>query len=140
MKAQGLVFDRILASPARRVLETIDEVALGYGELRPKHDQRIYLAGVPTLLEIVRETSDDVERLLLIGHNPGMENLALLLTGRSPDRLREEIEVKYPTGTLAEIGLPAAHWRDVAEASGTVGRFIRPRDLDPELGPDQDSD
>jgi phosphohistidine phosphatase len=47
------------------------------------------------------------------------------------------VEVKYPTGTLAEIHLPAERWRDVREGSGRIERFIRPRDLDPELGPDE---
>ncbi len=86
-------------------------------------------------LELVRETADSVERLLLVGHNPGMEELTLFLGG-CEGPLRTEVEIKYPTGTLAEIQLPVTHWRAVAEGEGTILRFIRPRDLDPELGPD----
>jgi phosphohistidine phosphatase len=49
------------------------------------------------------------------------------------------LAVKYPTATLAEIRLPVTHGRDVTAGMGKVTRFVRPRDLDPELGPDQDT-
>ncbi len=53
--------------------------------------------------------------------------------------VRAEVAIKYPTATLAEITLPVEHWSEVEEGIGTIVRFIRPRDLDPELGPDEDS-
>ena len=134
MRRLGLGFDRVLASPARRVRETLAEVEAEFGTLERLEDERLYLASAETLLDIVRETDGAVERLLLVGHNPGLEMLALKLTQGSG--LRSEVELKYPTATLAEIELPAESWRDVAEGTGTLARFIRPRDLDPELGPD----
>ena len=136
MKAQGFEFDLILASPARRAVETLDEVAAGYGELAPEYDERLYLAPAAALLDIVRHAPVSAGRLLLVGHNPGMEELALRLARR--DRLRGEVEVKYPTGTVAEIELPVEHWAEVREGTGRIVRFIRPRDLDPELGPDSE--
>ncbi len=136
MKAQGLVFDLVLASLARRVIETLDEVESAYGPLEPDFDERLYLAAEPTLLEIVRDTPDEVGRLLLVGHNPGLEELALRLSRRDSDPLRAEVAVKYPTGTLVEIELPVDRWSDVAEGEGRIARLIRPRDLDPELGPE----
>ncbi|HEX8240707.1 MAG TPA: histidine phosphatase family protein [Allosphingosinicella sp.] len=138
MKAQSLAFDRVLASPARRVIETLEEVEAAYGVLRPDYDQRLYLASTATLLEIVRATPDAVERLLLVGHNPGLEELALRLSRQDGGGLRGEVELKYPTGTVAEIELAVERWADVAEGSGKIVRFIRPRDLDPELGPDSE--
>lgn len=138
MKSQGLAFDLVVASSARRVTETLDEVAAGYGEISPRYDERLYLASVATLLDVVRNAPDDVERLLLVGHNPGMEELALRLARRDSDPLRGEIEIKYPTGTVAEIELPADRWAEVREGTGRIVRFIRPRDLDPELGPDSE--
>ncbi|MDP8993394.1 MAG: histidine phosphatase family protein [Pseudomonadota bacterium] len=140
MRAQGLAFDRVIASPARRVLETLAEVAAGYGApLLPEQDRRVYLASPETLLDLVRETDEEVGRLLLVGHNPGMEMLAIMLTRDEGDALRDELAIKYPTGTLAEIGLPVERWGDVEPRIGRIERFIRPRDLDPELGPDEDS-
>lgn len=136
MEAQGLDFDLILASPAQRVVETLEEVSAGYGAIRPEFDQRLYLASTAALIEIVRATPDSVRRLLLVGHNPGLEELALCLSRRDDGALRAEVEVKYPTGTVAEIELPVERWAEVDEGTGRLVRFIRPRDLDPELGPD----
>ena len=128
MRRLGLVFDCILASPAARVTETLDGVAEAFGPLVPRYDERIYLAPVETLLAIVRAADDACAGLLIVGHNPGMERLALLLGRAGP--LRGEIAAKYPTGALAEIGLPIARWRDVTPATGTLRRFLRPRDLE----------
>jgi phosphohistidine phosphatase len=140
MRAQGLAFDRIIASPAVRVIETLEEIGAGYGQaLDPHYDQRLYLAPTETLLDLIQDTDDNVERLLIAGHNPGLERLVLLLTRKGGDGLRDEVEVKYPTATLAEISLPVEHWKEIEEGIGTLARFIRPRDLDPELGPDEDS-
>jgi phosphohistidine phosphatase len=138
MKAQGLAFDLVLASPAQRVVETLEEVSAGYGAIHTRFDQRLYLAPTATLMEIVRATPDPVERLLLVGHNPGLEELALCLSRRDEGGLRGEVEVKYPTGTVAEIALPVERWGEVKEGAGSLVRFIRPRDLDPELGPDSE--
>lgn len=138
MKAQGLAFDLVLASPARRVVETLEEVEAGYGAFRAQYDQRLYLASTATLLEILRAAADPVERLLLVGHNPGLEELALCLSRSDEGGLRGEVELKYPTGTVAEIELPVGRWAEVKAGVGRIARFIRPRDLDPELGPDSE--
>ncbi len=135
MKALDLVFDRIVASPSARTVETIAALAEGHGgRFDAEHDARVYLASPGTLLRIVREADDAYRRLLLVGHNPGMERLALLLSRGG--ELHDRIADKYPTGALAEIALPVVRWREVGEGSGTLTRFIRPRDLDPELGPE----
>jgi len=140
MRAEGLAFDHVIASPAVRVIETLADVAEGYGaDLKPAFDQRIYLASAATLLDVIHETDEGAGKLLIVGHNPGLENLALLLSRDDGNSFRSEIAVKYPTATLAEIDLPVGNWGEVAEGVGTITRFIRPRDLDPELGPDEDS-
>ncbi len=140
MREQGLAFDRATASPATRVSETIDEIAAGLGgKIAPEWDRRIYLASADTLLDIIHETPDSADRLLLVGHNPGMEELVLLLVpDRDEDLTRDKVEEKYPTASLAEIALEVDHWADVARDSGTLVRFVRPRDLDPALGPGVD--
>jgi phosphohistidine phosphatase len=130
-------FDRVIASPAVRVIETLAEVADGYGGART----RVRQAHLPRLARDPAGTGpgtdDGAERLLIVGHNPGLEMLALLLT--RGEGLRAELALKYPTATIAEISLPVEHWSDVGEGAGTLERFIRPRDLDPELGPDEDT-
>ena len=140
LKAQGLDFDAVIASPAARVVETVAHVEEGYGSpIRPHYDPRVYLASAATLLKLVREADDGAERLLLVGHNPGLEALAMLLTRDDGNDLRAEMAAKYPTATVAEIALPIDHWRDAAAGEGELARFIRPRDLDPELGPEAES-
>jgi phosphohistidine phosphatase len=139
LRALGIGFDAILASPAVRVVETVADVAEGYGEaIRPVYDPALYLASPATLLRLVRSADDRVDRLLVIGHNPGLERLAMLLTQEEGNGMRSRLAEKYPTATVAEISFPVGHWRDVAEGSGRVARFIRPRDLDPALGPDRE--
>jgi phosphohistidine phosphatase len=129
LRALGLAWDRVLASPAGRVTETIDGLAESYGDLRPVYDERVYLAAPGTLLALARHTADACAGLLIVGHNPGLERLALLLSRGGA--LRDEIAAKYPTGALAEVAFPVDHWRDIAEGAGTLQRFIRPRDLNP---------
>jgi phosphohistidine phosphatase len=136
MRAQALVFDRVLASPARRVVETIEAITETYGGLTPDYDERIYLATTETLIELIHGVDEKVDHLLVIGHNPGLERLALMLSGGGESALRDRIEVKYPTATLAEIALDVEGWWQVDKGTGRIVRFIRPRDLDPELGPD----
>jgi phosphohistidine phosphatase len=139
-RALGLRFDHILSSPAVRCTETLDGFWEGYGEiLHPNWDRRIYLASGATLLDVVHDLDDGDEHVLMCGHNPGVEDLAMaLVPDVIGDALREALEEKFPTASLAEIHLPVAHWKDVKDLSGRLARFIRPRDLDSALGPEAD--
>jgi phosphohistidine phosphatase len=137
LRREGLAFDHILASPALRVQQTLEEVAGGYGRtLAPAWDRRIYLASAATLLELARELPDAVGTALLVGHNPGLEDLVLLLVPDAEAGLRDAVEEKYPTASVAELHFAVDRWADLAEGGATLARFVRPRDLDPALGPD----
>jgi phosphohistidine phosphatase len=137
LRREGFGFDHIVASPALRVQQTLDEVASGYGRtIAPVWDRRIYLASAATLLDVVRDLPDAAPTALLVGHNPGLEDLVLLLVPDAVPGLRDAVEEKYPTASVAELHLPIDHWRDVAEGGARLNRFVRPRDLDPSLGPD----
>ncbi|MBC7987843.1 MAG: histidine phosphatase family protein [Sphingomonadaceae bacterium] len=138
MREAGVRFDHAIASPAVRVAETLALVADSYGApIAPEWERRVYLASNATLLEVVQEADDAVETLLMSGHNPGMEDLTLLLVPDTPgDVERAKVEEKFPTGALAEMCFDVAHWTDVDEGRGALLRFMRPRDLDPALGPD----
>jgi phosphohistidine phosphatase len=140
MRNQGLSFDQILASPAVRVIETLENVEEARGRaMEPTWDRKIYLASSATLLDVLRGANADADHILMVGHNPGLEDLIFDLVpddGTSP--ARDAVETKYPTGALAEMTLAIDHWADIGEKCGTLDRFTRPRDLDPELGPDYD--
>ncbi len=138
MRSLDLCFDYVLASPAVRVMETLDYIAQGLGRrIAPEWDQRIYLASATTLIDILSDLPDHVTSVLLVGHNPGLEELALTLIGPAAGDLLASLEQKYPTATLAELRMPADRWVDMKPHTGTLSRFIRPRDLDPTLGPDE---
>jgi len=121
----GLQFDLVLASPARRVIETL----AGVGMLEPIFDERIYNASSAQLLDVVRAADDGANSLLLVGHNPSMERLAAQLTVDDKTGLRGRLIEKFPTAALAQIELPAEHWQDVAGGAGRLVRYIRPKDL-----------
>lgn len=138
MREAGLAFDQVVASPAARVTETLEGLWEGYGRAPvTRFDRRIYLASAETLLDLVRETPDSADRLLLSGHNPGMEDMVLMLVSDSDgDVLRDAVEEKFPTAALAELSFDVAHWADVRPGAGRLARFVRPRDIDPSLGPE----
>ncbi|WEK44627.1 MAG: histidine phosphatase family protein [Candidatus Sphingomonas colombiensis] len=139
LKSLGLTFDHVVASPALRVVETIGEVAAGYGTpIVPAWDRRVYLASSAMLLDVIRETPADADHLLLIGHNPGLEDLVLLLVPHDSGALRDEVEEKYPTATVAEMTFDIDDWTDAVPGRAMLTRFVRPRDVDAALGPGRD--
>jgi phosphohistidine phosphatase len=140
LKTLGLAFDRVVASPAVRVVETLEQIARGYGvPLTPVWDRRLYLASVASLVDVIQEQADGVDRLLLVGHNPGLEELVLALVPASTaNSRRDEVEEKFPTASVAVLEFDANRWADVGFGRATLAHFVRPRDLDPALGPDRD--
>lgn len=127
LRQLGLAADHILASPAARVMETLALVADGYGGRMPvDYREELYLAAPETLLALIAATDDQHEGLLIVGHNPGLQQLALELGAVGPSH--DAIAAKYPTGALTEIALPIVRWA-VIEEPGEIVRFLRPRDL-----------
>jgi phosphohistidine phosphatase len=130
LRRRGAKFDCVIASPAKRVRETLDQLAKGYGAPLDLHfDERIYLASADNLLDLVRGITDDVQSALIVGHNPGLHRLALLLT-RDGGGLRQRIADKYPTAAAATVDLDANRWSEVEPDSGELSALILPRDLD----------
>ena len=137
MRDKALRFDAVIASPATRVAETLQEVESVYGPgLAPSWEKSLYLATPDELLDAVHQAPAEAESILLVGHNPGLEQLVLMLVPARTDGARGEVEVKYPTASLAEMIFAVDRWEDVGRGGGDLVRFVRPRDLDPELGPD----
>lgn len=122
MKRRGVNPDSILSSPATRTRETVDLVVAAAGLNAPvRFDERIYEASVGDLLAVIADMDDAAGRVLLVGHNPGLENLLARFTGE----LRP-----VPTAALAALAVDAERWRDVPAASARLEWFVKPRDLD----------
>ena len=129
MRSRGLELDSVLASPARRAAETATAFASSYGRLEQQFEPGIYNAPADRLIEIVRTAGEGVERLLIVGHNPGFQDLVLRLASDDPGDHSDHIVDGFPTAAVAAVELPVERWRDVAERSGRITELIQPRDL-----------
>ena len=112
-----------------RTRQTLARVLPALGtELEIRIEPRCYTFDATDLLERLRLVPDGVDSVILVGHNPAIEELAVRLcaTGDELPRLRQ----KYPTGALAEIELPTGAWLEVGERTGELTRFAIPRDLE----------
>ena len=111
----------ILSSPARRAKQTA-EIIKEKAEINTeiKFEERIYEASPARLLEVVSEQSNNIERLMIVGHNPGLEGLVRLLTG--------QIE-PMPTAALAVIDLQITKWSEISSSNGTLRTLIRPKEI-----------
>lgn len=138
VKREKFKFDLVLASPATRVIETLEQFEEASGlALEPEWDRRIYLASSVTLLDVIRGADPAVDHILMVGHNPGLEDLVFdIVPDDGSSQARDEVETKYPTAALAEVNLDIDDWESIADNCGSLARFTRPRDLDPSLGPD----
>jgi phosphohistidine phosphatase len=120
MQEKGIDFDLVVVSTAVRTRETIElikERAKFRGEVR--YDERIYEATVSQLLEIISEIDNERESVLLVGHNPGLEELLALLTGEHQH---------LSTANFAKIKLNATKWSANLINKGTLDWIVRPNE------------
>ena len=121
IEEKGIDFDLVLVSTAARTRETIAlirERAKFAGEVR--YDERIYEATASQLLQIIAQIDDVRESVLLVGHNPGIEELLALLTGE---------QHRVTTANLAKINIEATKWSANLTNNGTLEWIIRPKEL-----------
>jgi phosphohistidine phosphatase len=137
LRDAGLVPDQVLCSTARRARETWQLAEGGLGAAPPVSFERgVYESAAAGLLNLIHETPAAVRTLLVIGHNPTIEDLALMLAapavgGASSaphaaalDRMR----VKFPTAAIAVLEF-AGTWADLAAGQARLTAFVTPRDL-----------
>ena len=140
--AHGIDWQRVIASPAVRVAQTIEIGSEAAGITIPViWDRRIYLASSAILLDLLREVKGDPRSILRVGHNPGLEDLIFDLVpddGSSP--LRDVVEEKYPTAAYAVLELDIDDWAKASEGCARLVHLMRPRDVDPALGPEPAAD
>ena len=132
VREHGITWNRLIASPARRVLLTLESASIG---LAPQWDERLYLAATDTVYSVLHEASGDA--VLIAGHNPGLGDMVLDLVAPSRENaLFDEAKVKFPTAAFAVLELAIDDWADLRPECGALVHFKRPRDLDPDLGPE----
>lgn len=140
MRRERAQFDRVIASDAARVTGTVAMVERGLGRpLEAEWDRRLYLATAQALLDIIHAQPVTVDHLLIVAHNPGLEDLVLMLVpDAADDAIRAAISEKLPTGSVVELAVEGDDWAAVTTAR--LLRYTRPVDLDPDLAPDADGD
>jgi phosphohistidine phosphatase len=127
MRAAGVEPQLVLCSTARRARETLARIEPALGRGAVKVERQLYLAGADALTDRLRRVPDRVDSVLVIGHNPGMHELALALAGSSAS---PALRAKFPTGALATLDLGIDSWRELEAECGELRGFVRPRDLD----------
>ena len=133
MAHHALVPDLIVASPAVRVGETLEHVLPAFKDPPTlRRDDRLYETGADRLLEVIKETPKSAHSLMLVGHNPGLAELASLLMASGDVEARQQLIEKFPTGALAVIDFPLDEWSKLHPKAGRLDRFVVPRALDSE--------
>lgn len=132
MRELGLAPDVVLVSSARRTLQTLEALAPIEGSPLVEPMDALYLAPWPSLLDVLRGVRETARSVLLIGHNPGLHELALALAGPAAmaagGRMAERLAQSYPTAALTEFSV-ALPWRLLEPNGGRLMRFLTPADL-----------
>lgn len=123
--------DRILCSTSQRTRSTLDRVLpLLQRQPRVDYEEGLYLAEADALLARLRKVPSGSHKVMMIGHNPGFEDLARMLTGAGDAASRAALAEKFPTAGLAVITFPSTSWSSITAGSGTLERFVTPRVLE----------
>ncbi|MET8977238.1 histidine phosphatase family protein [Streptomyces sp. NPDC004539] len=124
--------DLALCSTAERARRTWELASAQWGTPPPvRYDPRLYGADVPEHLEVVRETPPEVGTLLLVGHNPGLEDLVLALAADGVDDTLDRVAVKFPTSAIAVLTWHAPTWHTLAPGTALLTEMTVPRGRKP---------
>jgi phosphohistidine phosphatase len=104
------------------------EPALGRN-VEVRIESQLYGGGAGALVDLVSSTPDSASSVMLIGHNPSLQDLAVSLAVDGEEALRARLAEKFPTGALAVIGVQLEAWRELGEGRGTLEGLVLPREL-----------
>jgi phosphohistidine phosphatase len=140
LRDAGYVPDHVLCSTARRARQTWQLAQTGLGAMPPVTFERgVYEGSAAELLALIRQERPAVGTLLLIGHNPAIEELALMLAATAPGAAAssrrdaavpgalERMRVKFPTAAIAVLDFTGT-WRALARGQAQLAAFVTPRD------------
>jgi phosphohistidine phosphatase len=124
----GIEPELVVCSPAERTRETLDLIRPALGATpNVRLEEELYAASSDELLERIRLVPEAVASVMLIGHNPGLQRLALVLASAGADR--ERLEAKFPTAALATLTIAKTGWNRVAPADAVLVEFVVPKQL-----------
>lgn len=129
MAQAGLVPQFALVSTSTRTRSTWGLVQKALPGVVPTvFEDRIYESSAGDILALIHTISAEHRNLIVVGHNPGMQRLALYLVGRAGRNTFARLHADYPPGSLAVIEFEADGWNGVAEQDGLLERFATPAD------------
>jgi phosphohistidine phosphatase len=120
--------DLVLCSTAERARQTLEGIESAFGRGAVRIEPELYGAGPTDLLTRLHEIAPSAWSVMIIGHNPGLEELALLLASQGPKR--RQLEEKFPTGALVTLAFRGP-WAGLEPGTAELIGFVRPRDLEP---------
>jgi phosphohistidine phosphatase len=130
MAGHSLVPDRVAISPSARTQETWKFAA---GAFRPQPAsmaaERLYDAAPQAILAVIKETAGTAQTLLVIGHNPGLHEVALMLIASGDIEARERLREELPAAGLVIVGFAIDDWGKLHPRSGRLERFVSPKTL-----------
>ena len=127
---RGLMPDLILCSTARRAQETLERASALWPRVPATlSEKNLYLAASHKMIERLRQVDDSVGRLLMVGHNPGFEDLSIELASGGDSAALRRMSEKFPTAGLAVISFDISEWSKLERSRGTLLTFVTPRDL-----------
>ncbi|MCJ2082178.1 SixA phosphatase family protein [Methylobacterium sp. J-090] len=132
LAAENLRPDHVAVSPAKRTRETWEPIHTALGGPEATIVPEIYEAPDAALLAVIRATPATARGLLMVGHNPGFQDVALRLVGSGSRAARDRLADGFPTGALAVLDFDVETWDKIRAGSGRLERFVAPRDLDAE--------
>ena len=130
LAGRGFSPDLVLCSTAKRARATWDLARAAFTPTpKTRLDRGIYLAPPDTLLALARDVPDTIQTLMIIGHNPGLEQFVELLASKGDPQARTAFSEKFPTAAIAVLDFPFDGWKNLAPRSGRLDRFVTPRAL-----------
>ncbi len=129
--AHALLPERIVCSTARRTRETLAGL-LPYldREMDIRLSRDLYDSGPADYIDVIRAFGGTARVLLIIGHNPTLQETAVELVGTGNPALIDTIATEYPTASLAVIDFPEKKWSEITPHGGRIVAFFQPRELE----------
>ncbi|HZP70773.1 MAG TPA: histidine phosphatase family protein [Pseudolabrys sp.] len=130
MASHALIPDRVMTSPSVRTQETWKLAASSFPSVPAATAvDALYDATPQSILGVIRGVPQSVRNLLIVGHNPGLQAIALLLIASGDIEARERLREKFPTAGLVVIEFAFEDWSKLHPKSGRLERFVTPKSL-----------
>jgi phosphohistidine phosphatase len=128
LRAEGIDPELVLCSTAKRARQTLQGIEPALGRRTVEVERELYGASAAMIVERLRHVPRTIASVMVIAHNPGLQDLVLDLARTGHERRR--VAAKFPTAALATLDVAGADWSQLASGQAELAAFVRPRDLE----------